>query len=1363
MIQLLGHELLSRIALTLMHFLWQGVAIGAVAAIAAFVLRRSSASSRYALYTVALLCLPTCVAITFATVETPGAWRDFGAEVAGQAGSRLISKAPGVPTDEIASSDLPQPNTFDDLHSPSVHNDRLASNEPVATEGQAAVLDKRADATSPPLLARLSPAIVLAYVAGASLFLLRLLAGTWGGHRLRVASTPIDNPTLLKLVAEQSRKVGLRIIPAVAVCDRVAVPMVVGVLRPVVLVPASIVTGLAPEQFAAIISHELAHIRRFDLLMNLLQRLIESLLFFHPIVWYLSRRMSAEREACCDDLVVSSGYAQMDYAGALLRMAELCSPAAGQPGAIAVAASGHNATQFELRIQRLMNTRGESRLRLTRAGVIMIALLMISVAVTPAAFRDWAQAQDEGRRKQAEASAVDSELQEATETETARQAASSEADEPEQQTAAPGDKSGGLRSPKVRKAIAKGAKFLETTQRDDGSWRIGATDWQNDGATALCALALLRAGRTTEDESLKQAVDYLVTVEPEHTYTISLQTILFCELDPEKYFAHVRRNVKRLIDSQTRGGIASGGWSYSARSARSDSSNTRFAVWALDVARRVGVEVPIDTWHSVADYWLSLQRDAGSWPYQASGISGSTNMTLAGIASVSTARTFVPEENEERRQEIDASIRRAWKWHDERMSVLKRWRTIPFRFYGLQSLALAGEKTNRATSGDWYPKMSALLLREQDQATGCWIGTGPEGPAIATSLAILALTEGAADGNQDQAPATGSPDKQPENERRKQTLDGGQVNVLLVDRTPRWSFRYLRNVLQRDETIEVKSVLTDAAELPNTLPRFLDYDVIVLGDVELASFGRNNIENIKRFVRDYGRALILIAGDTHLPWSYTDSPLAPLFPIDLKTTSRPEDAMVQPIVPQRMRELPMFQLGKDEDASADLVQNLPKLSVKAVVNDLKTGAEVWTSSSNGEDQMPLIARWKYGIGDVVFLATDETWRWRTTNDGEDFHENFWTKTIRYLAPPTQDADEPAENIVELDADKLKALRVKHFLEALTDKNIEPIWGEAVNGLQAGVVGIRDGQRFQPGASLRFALLLKNASKETIRFEYQWPENCFWIGPSVETRDGERVRVVAVNFRGGHKHFTETLDPDEVSLVMLQGMLGLGEKGRSTKSSPYIENPQPGKYRLSPGIYPYLVDSDGKRRGKAFFLASGLVNFEITEEDEAHPQPPASRDDVRSRIELYEKSFRLQKELANGLPTTRAGIERVFQRALGRKPTEDELSTTLKSVLKLLSKDPQLQKRTEITRAMQDWLKTAIESDTEFDKFIREQLDEGAEEGSGGKSSTDQPESEGLPKDDVGVTLPSPSKLSGEWRGEPVSSALKARFRSNQDI
>jgi WD40 repeat protein/beta-lactamase regulating signal transducer with metallopeptidase domain len=242
------------------------------------------------------------------------------------------------------------------------------------------------------MLSRAAPWITVAYVVGVAYFLLRLSTALWGGHRLRTRTAHVTDAKLLELIADQADRVKLKCVPVVAYCERVAVPTVVGVLRPMVLLPVSLMTGLAPDDFAAIIRHELAHIRRYDLWMNLLQRVIESLLFFHPAVWFISRRLSAEREVCCDDLVVSSGYEPMHYAGALLRMAELCA-ISRQGGALALAATGEKAPLLEKRIERLMNWGNTPRLQLTRAGMAGLLITLVSLTVVLGIAHTWAQAQ----------------------------------------------------------------------------------------------------------------------------------------------------------------------------------------------------------------------------------------------------------------------------------------------------------------------------------------------------------------------------------------------------------------------------------------------------------------------------------------------------------------------------------------------------------------------------------------------------------------------------------------------------------------------------------------------------------------------------------------------------------------------------------------------------------------------------------------------------------------------------------------------------------------------------------------------------------------------------------------------------------
>jgi len=152
----------------------------------------------------------------------------------------------------------------------------------------------------------------------------------------------------------------------------VEVPTVIGWLRPVILLPASALTGLSAEQLEALLAHELAHIRRYDYLINLLQTTIETLFFYHPAVWWVSAQVRQEREHCCDDLPVAACGDVLTYARALTALEQL----RGSEPQLAVAASGGS---LLVRIQRLLRGRApalygfESGL----AGFIALATIFI--------------------------------------------------------------------------------------------------------------------------------------------------------------------------------------------------------------------------------------------------------------------------------------------------------------------------------------------------------------------------------------------------------------------------------------------------------------------------------------------------------------------------------------------------------------------------------------------------------------------------------------------------------------------------------------------------------------------------------------------------------------------------------------------------------------------------------------------------------------------------------------------------------------------------------------------------------------------------------------------------------------------------
>ncbi|NQT11141.1 MAG: M48 family metalloprotease, partial [Planctomycetes bacterium] len=377
-----GGEFCLRWSVALLHFLWQGAVIGVLVIAAGRLLRKRSAGTRYTLHAMALLSLPVCLAVTFAALDVPPSMRAIMVQ------SRATAFPDGEPFSILATPG--EIGGGEDVRVAA--KDTPIERELPASDAKRAMTPVASPNTAPPFLSRAAPLVTGIYLAGVLCFFIRFALAIWGGHRLRWSAARVDDLQLLELIVDQAHKIGLRFVPLVTYCEKVAVPTVVGVIRPVILIPLSSLTGLEPQQLAIIIGHELAHIRRYDLAMNLVQRVIESLLFFHPVVWYVSRRMSAERETCCDDLVLGSGCERTCYAGAILRMAEVCAARPG-PGVAALAASGNTTSQFELRIRRLMSASGHSRLRLTRTGAAMFALLLASVVLTPAVLHSWVHAQ----------------------------------------------------------------------------------------------------------------------------------------------------------------------------------------------------------------------------------------------------------------------------------------------------------------------------------------------------------------------------------------------------------------------------------------------------------------------------------------------------------------------------------------------------------------------------------------------------------------------------------------------------------------------------------------------------------------------------------------------------------------------------------------------------------------------------------------------------------------------------------------------------------------------------------------------------------------------------------------------------------
>jgi bla regulator protein BlaR1 len=163
--------------------------------------------------------------------------------------------------------------------------------------------------------------VVTIWMAGAFIFTLRLLGGWWYLNRIRKEATEVYN-TWSTRIEQIGKELSITRVIQLAESHLINSPMVVGYLKPMVLVPAGMLTGLTTSELETIFLHELAHIQRHDYLINVLQSVVEVIFFFNPFVWIVSNTIRKEREYCCDDLVLTNHGDAYTYAHALARLEE---------------------------------------------------------------------------------------------------------------------------------------------------------------------------------------------------------------------------------------------------------------------------------------------------------------------------------------------------------------------------------------------------------------------------------------------------------------------------------------------------------------------------------------------------------------------------------------------------------------------------------------------------------------------------------------------------------------------------------------------------------------------------------------------------------------------------------------------------------------------------------------------------------------------------------------------------------------------------------------------------------------------------------------------------------------------------------
>jgi beta-lactamase regulating signal transducer with metallopeptidase domain len=323
------------VAWALLHFLWQGALVGMALAGALALLEKKSAALRYA---VAVGALPILLALPVITVIR-------------MTSAASIASAPAVSTVAVSA-----------VSTPAASAPVLAS---PPTAGEA-------------MLALILPGLFAFWTVGVALLSVWHLGGWTLTRRLRHRDVrPVPEPWP-SVVGRLRRRLGIDRAVGLLESSRVSVPMVMGWLRPVILVPASALSGLSTQHLEAVLAHELAHVRRHDYLVNLFQAVVETLLFYHPAVWWVSSKVREEREHCCDDLAVSVCGDRLGYARALAELEGLRLPASPR---FALAADGGS---LVARIRRLVGAPAARSRGAWLAGVVALALIPIGAAVSVA-------------------------------------------------------------------------------------------------------------------------------------------------------------------------------------------------------------------------------------------------------------------------------------------------------------------------------------------------------------------------------------------------------------------------------------------------------------------------------------------------------------------------------------------------------------------------------------------------------------------------------------------------------------------------------------------------------------------------------------------------------------------------------------------------------------------------------------------------------------------------------------------------------------------------------------------------------------------------------------------------------------------
>ena len=252
--------------------------------------------------------------------------------------------------------------------------------------------------------------------------------------------------------------------------------------------------------------------------------------------------------------------------------------------------------------------------------------------------------------------------------------------------------------------------------------------------------------------------------------------------------------------------------------------------------------------------------------------------------------------------------------------------------------------------------------------------------------------------------------------QRLRVIDS-KIKVLFIEQAPRWEFRFVQAALMRDRRVSAKFILLQAdpalsqgtdspylAKFPATKEELFKYDLVVIGDVDPKVFTPEQMDSLNEFVSKFGGAIAFIAGQQYDPNAYTGTTFEKLLPVEIDATAVHRGTIERPtslVLTALGQTSPMLRLSPNEQENANIWRSFPPVQWINRVTRAKPGAQVLLEDADPLKatrfgKMPALALQQYGVGQVLYFGTDNTWRWRQES-GIAYYPLLWGQIVQRMA------------------------------------------------------------------------------------------------------------------------------------------------------------------------------------------------------------------------------------------------------------------------------------------------------------------------------------------------------------------------------